>query len=75
MTVQVSLRLKTIQAIKRKKYCERHLLRKTFLELKRGRGIATRYGKNVASFLNIRHRVVLISCDGTYYLGMVLSFS
>jgi len=36
-------------------YRERHLVENAFLHLKRWRGIATRYAKNVASFLAAVH--------------------
>jgi transposase len=36
-------------------YRQRHLVENAFLKLKRWRGIATRYAKNVASFLAAVH--------------------
>ena len=43
-------------------YHLQHLVENAFLELKRWRGIATRYAKNTASFLSVRRTCALRLC-------------
>lgn len=40
-------------------YRHRHLVENAFLQLKRWRGVATRYAKNAASFLAAAHVICL----------------
>jgi transposase len=42
---------KVQRAYDKHRYRQRHLVENAFLQLKRWRGIATRYAKNIASFL------------------------